>query len=677
MKFEARKLLEHSTEELSSVLTGQFILLFDNNESLKVNAVETIMSSYIWDIIRRYPGIPLLPEYHIRTQLNKKDFNSKTINGIYSLFFKEIVLHYRHQPGFNTDELMRLIYQVNNNIYNKLRVKIAPWRVSLDILDFIKVVDNPVIDSINKNMELTPNGVDKANKDIIKTLMKDPSLDDSILAKGVRSGIMSAGQVVKCVGSIGYITDIDNYIFREPVTRNYTTGIRSMYDSIIESRSAAKSLQFSKAQLQNTQYGSRRMSLQSLNMINVHCNIGTNDPLEDDCGTDKYLIWTVKEGELKTLTGKYYLDETTGKLKAITENDTHLIDKTIKMRSVHYCNHRDAYGFCRTCFGQLAYSIPKDINVGLFCSVNVFSPISQAVLATKHLDGSAVVEGVTVAERDRLFLKPADSGNSYRLNSACAKYKPKIIIQSKEAKLLTQVYDVADVSELYIGRITNITDIKISYLTKEPSKNEDQSIMERETRIIPISLKRRLGSLTHDFLNFVKEKGWEYTDKGDYQIDLEGWDYSKLFITLPMKHHSAADRAADIYRIIESGRDEKERQRKSQKGIVAGFGSMLAEITTQINDPSWNISMNLAPIEVVLSATHIISSERHNYAIPRGFTTSEHGVLSNNMRYRSLSVAMMYQGHLETLSDPLSFLVKVRPDHPADALVVPHLMNFF
>lgn len=673
MEIEARKLLQHPTEELASILTGRFIVSFDNGEKLETNAVETIYSSFVWDILRRYSKAPILPQHHIRFHLRKKYFNSKTTINMYTEHFRTIIQYYKDDPNFSRNSLMHLIYQVNNNLYNHIIKIVAPWRVSLDILDFIKVTDNKEIQEIRKNMVVSPNGVDEAQKAIIKVLKTSHDLDDSVLAQGVRVGIMSEGQVVKCVGNIGYVTDVDNYIFKRPVLRNYTEGIRLFHDSLIESRSGAKSLQFSKKQLQDTEYFSRRLQLNTMNVQNIHYG---------DCGTKKYILWYVKpdvydedgklesKGDLPLLVGRYYFDDE-GNLKVITEKDTHLIGTQIKMRTVRYCNHPDPYGVCSTCFGDLAFSVPENANIGHLCSVNMISPISQAVLSVKHLDGSAKVEGVFIAPVDEIFLKPGSGGNSYKLNKACLKMQPKLIVSAKDGKMLSHVNDVDDVDELPIGRITSLETITIQHLVRPPLRNEDTKIIEIVNTTIPVSIKRRMGSFTHEFLAYIQKKGWTYNNKRDFVIDLSDWDFSQLFIDLPLKHHSMADHAKEVANLIESNM-VRHKSDKAAKGKKRAYGEMLAQLFELVNSKA---NLNISILDVVLYATCIVSENNHNYALPKGFTTGEFSVRDLSMRYRSISAAMLYQGHLSILSDALNYLVTNRPDHPFDALIVPELMQ--
>lgn len=669
MKIKARDLLAYPTETLENMLTGKFIIVFDNGEGVETNAAKTLYTSYIWDIFRVYNQVPILPKHHIEYHLKKINFGSKTTIHCYSEIFKTLVETYRNDPTFLRDGVMRLIYSVNNNLYNKMSSKAAAWQVSLDILDFERILSDEDIQKIKRDMTITPVGVDQAQKDIVEVLLKSNKLDDSTIARGVRADILSKGQVAKCIGPCGYVTDIDSFIFPKPVLRGYAEGLRSIYDSLIESRSGAKSLQFSKKPLQDTEYFSRRLQFITMNVKNLHFG---------DCGTKKYLHWYVRpdsydeegrliqKSDLGNLIGKYYLAED-GTLKVITKEDTHLIGKTIKLRSVLHCNHDDPYGICSTCLGELSYGVPKDANIGHLCAVTMASPVSQAVLSVKHLDGTAIVEGVSVSDMDKRFVSAANSGKSYKLNKSLLKHKPKLVLSSEVASRLSNVMDVDDVRDLNITRTTEMDTIVIEYYENPPKGDFEDAVVVPDRHMIPISIKRRLGSLTHEFLEYIKKVGWTYDKDNNFIIDLSQWNFDELFITLPLKHHSMADHSSEIEKLIESS--VKDRSTRLKRTTPSDLVTQLFDLVNS------KTNVNIAVLEVIIYSTSIVSDEDYDYSLPKERTKFQFGVASNIMTYRSISAAMAFEGHLKVLSDPVNFLYTRKPNHPFDALVVPEQMN--
>ena len=441
MKISARTLVGYSTDQLWEMLTGKFTLCFDDGE-IETDYKDTVYSSYMWDVHRKvmrgelglkraYPDVPIFMSHHVQHVLNGKQLGSGTHlkllgNVIWSIYDwlcheydeeEKLTLRYR---------LAELSYQITNQAYNDLQERLEEFVTSLDIVDFIAAGENPMVVEAYQKIEPTPKAINDVYSAISTSLAKSPLNDSNPLAKLFRAGLASEKQVQQCLGPRGYITDIDSVIFPRPVLYGYLDGIYAFHDSAIESRSAAKSLMFSKDQLQATEYFSRRLQLVSMAVKNLH---------HCDCGSKKFLDWHVRGleerdgeitygGDLKHLAGKVYMDDD-GKLKIIKAGDKHLIGRKIKLRSVMGCRHPDPYGVCSTCFGQLSEVIPPKSNLGHMCSTYMSQQSSQGVLSTKHLDGSSTVEAIELSDSDRLLLKVAPDGNSYMLADVLRNKKVK------------------------------------------------------------------------------------------------------------------------------------------------------------------------------------------------------------------------------------------------------------
>jgi hypothetical protein len=182
---------------------------------------------------------------------------------------------------------------------------------TLDITDFVEVNDNPQIVQAEAVAAHTQEGIDGLYSVIKNVLNKDPALNNNQLAKAVRSKLVKVDQTLQCIGPRGFLTDIDSYIYRKPIMQGYFKGIRTLEDSMKESRSAAKALAFSVDPLKKAEYFSRRQQLICQNVKHLY---------RGDCGSKHYLVWQVRgeekiEGvvtrasDLNTIFGKYYLDE--------------------------------------------------------------------------------------------------------------------------------------------------------------------------------------------------------------------------------------------------------------------------------------------------------------------------------------------------------------------------------
>ena len=83
------------------------------------------------------------------------------------------------------------------------------------------------------------------------------------------------------------------------------------------------------------------------------------------------------------------------------------------------------------------------------------------------------------------------------------------------------------------------------------------------------------------------------------------------------------------------------------------------------------LNVNLAILEVVLYGISIISAENYDYHLPKPWTDRGIGVKETIMAYRSLSATMAFEDHRDILTNPTSFMLDNRPDHPLDLLLTP------
>lgn len=530
----ASTFLKYTTDELFDFLEGEFICVFPDGE-IVTNDREIKYSSFAWDFMRMFPKTKLLLKHHVQSVLKGKRLGSKTHLQILGLAAWSVHDAYYGEVHPSRDLLAKMIYEKTNLMYNELSYRLEEYVVSLDALDFINVMDHPVISKAMDELQPTQASIDTAYESITGVLNDKKELVNNPIAHLVKSGLANKNQVLQCIGPRGFVTDVDSHYFPNPIMRGYAHGFRSLYDSLIESRSAAKSLFFSKTPLQAAEYFSRRLQLLCQTVKNLH---------HGDCGSTKYLNWkirapivedgkTIFQGDLVRLEGKYYLDEETQKLKPVRVSDTFLIGRTIKIRSVIAgCSHNDPYGVCSVCFGEMSYSIPENTNIGHACATYMTEQSSQSVLSVKHLDGLSAPDAINLDQETMGYLKVSNAGSAYLFSEKLKGKNINLVVSAQNASGLTDVDIVKDITELNITRISEIDNITLEIIDENGIKN-----------LIPlmISIGRRKGSLTYNFLSFIKEKRWTTNDNGHYVFNIKGWDFSKEFITLPLKHFNMAD----------------------------------------------------------------------------------------------------------------------------------------
>ena len=64
---------------------------------------------------------------------------------------------------------------------------------------------------------------------------------------------------------------------------------------------------------------------------------------------------------------------------------------------------------------------------------------------------------------------------------------------------------------------------------------------ETISTLVQVQSDTRIGSLSRDMLKFIDEKGYTIGENGEYRVKMEGWDFNKPLIELPMKHFDTVD----------------------------------------------------------------------------------------------------------------------------------------
>lgn len=655
-KYLASEIAKLSNDFLWDNLRGEFALVFEDGE-IQTNYKETIYSAYGWRTFHlNYPLTPFLKKHHVKTIIKNNRLGGKTHLELLGSMMWDTHDTCEKNGSVDRDELSRLIYVATNIMYNDLSLRLESHVLSLDITDFLEITEHEDVADLLNNTEPTQQYIGKAYSALNILIYDDVKLLNNPISKAVKAGVVNKNQVMQCVGPRGFLTDIDSVIFPVPVMRGYVKGLRLLHDSLVESRSAAKSLYFSKDPLQDAEYFSRRLQLLCQIVENLH---------HTDCGSQDYLLWHVKFpvsengvitylGDLRYLVGKNYLDEETNTIKAIKSSDSHLYGKTIKLRSViSGCNHPDPHGVCSVCFGELSLSVPKNTNLGHMCSTSMTQKTSQSVLSVKHLDSNSVVEGIVLNNESKRFLKTSFDLNSYLLKPELENTGIKLNFNSTRATGLTDIHLVENIEDLFITRVSEIDQIGII-------TNIEGAVNVIE---VNVNINDRYASLTHDFLKFIKKKGWLVDEQNNYIIDLNGWDYSKPILTLPQKHYNMSSHSQGIATIIESKVDDTiERSKNSSPAAT------IVELFDLVNN---KLDVNLAVLEIILYSAMIVSPEKNDYRLPKPWTDKGLGVASVIIPKRSLSAAFAYEYHRNTIVNPSSFFNEHRASHIMDAFVCP------
>lgn len=619
---------------------------FDDG-SLHTRPQPTIFSWYIWQLFRDYDKAPILCKHHIQ--------NTRISDSTHLTYFTEATttIFEAYNKNVDMDRIAKRIYQLTNQLYNAMVLRLESKVTSIDILDFIEIVDHPKIAKIIAEMKPNARDIDRAYE-LVKDVLMDPDeLQGNSVAEPVKSKLVKDNQVMACTVAVGAKSDIDSNIFPKPIMSSYLTGITDLHDSMIESRSASRAQINTTGPVRDAEYFNRVEQLISSFVIGVETKDGK--PIKD-CGSTTYREYYLTASDFKDWVGKHYLDETTNVVKALKITDRHLIDSVVKFRSIFDCKVNSRQRFCQTCYGDLYYNIPVGANLGHTGATATCKDVSQIIISTKHYDASAMGEEINYGDYELKYVKLGTDPNHILFNKRLKNYTDVYVtIAVDEVKRLSEVM-TANLDTVSIRRISSVSEILVHYTT--PMGTE-------EVAPIPVSMGTQHSSLSKSFLKYLKKHRWELSETGDYLISLDDWDYSDVAFVMPMKQMSMMDFFLTIEYILKSKVDKN----AAKRTIIPGIQHL-----KKIGDP-WDgllylhdvvrqkFQINIAHLEIMVQALRVMNISDRDYRIPRG---TEHGQVGNFKEVignRSLGVRLAHE-HIQSLfSSPVEDIIEGR--HPS------------
>lgn len=664
---------------------------------LETTTRRTTLSWFAWELHRKYPRTPLNINHHVGNAFPSADMVPKTLSNIMRS------LHYTYyNPGhgeidhdhcYDREEVWKTILGVGNEIYNVLSINLEEWHSHINGFHLLELYDYPPLVEIRKTLQGNQLSISNAMDRTTDVLMKDPDILHNPIVRSIRSKQIKMGQFLQIILCLGYRTDLDQVIFRKPITVGFFEGLTTMHDIMIESCSAKKALLFTKKPLRIVEYFNRKMQL-STTVV--------DELVWDDCHSEKYSEIPVDSSIWPHLDGKFYLDEPSNKLVAIVSDDSQqmksLKGKTIKMRSGFFCRYRGEAKVCHVCFGELAWSIPRVTNLGHVCSTELCREGSQRTLSVKHLDGSSVVEEIVISAEHVDYIAvcaadpamndnddvevlsaateeaigeaiPASARESslLKFNPRISKMKPKLILQSTADKNsengvgLGALSADTRVDRLNIHRFTAFKEIQIQTTNL---RNEVYDIW------LPVCQGVRLGSLSRLMLQYIQTTGYEINVNGDYVIDLSNWDFGAPAFSLPRRHASTLDFMATLEAFIRSPSKKSERSGFSGR-VLTSYADPVTALLDFSDLVNSQLRVSISHLEIILLSLMRPADDPDDYMLPpydRPIKFEEHRTL---MQYRSAGQQMAYERQPDTIEDPDSYLITKRPAGLLDPFIYP------
>lgn len=702
-KIKAEVIAKIAPGVLWDKLKGRFELVFTDGSTMQVREKDVLYSSYAWEFFRRYPLTPITPRHIINSHFRDGYIGTGTHLDLVGAILFDVYDAYENRVPDKIqllDELAALAYDSVNWLYNELITRSEEYVVSIDLLHFTEIADQPdLIRTINDIYDAVDESKSREELEVminncyalINKSVRDPQrFRDNPLALAAQSGIVSMDQLRQCVGPRGFLTDVDSMIFKKPILRGFIHGLRSLADSMMESRSASLSLAMQQDPLEKAEYFSRRLQLQCLNVKHVHVG---------DCGSTNYIYWRVRgpeivngkvarEGDLRTIAGKFYMDDD-NVLKVIKKTDKHLIGRTIRMRSmVAGCRHEDPYGVCMTCHGETGLALPKNTNLGHACTTSMTQFLTQIVLSTKHFIGSSTVGAITLNDVAQNYLRTHKNSEYYLKSDLPEKFKTvRLIVPAAGAPCITDIHVVDDVSQLNLRRVSEFKQMVIQTIDADGVFNQ----IEVDTYV-----DNRIASLSKEVLQHIKTTGISLNSTdGSFVFDMTGWNYELPILVLPLRHFNMSDHQKAIEALIEGSKskfmssafdeiaddapvattddievaedpekepeDDKPKKRQAKRRMTPD--EILVELHDLVNK---KLAVNLATLEVIVYAYSAANPADKDYSLPKPWTQRHYGDDVGLHNTRSFGQFMAYEKHQVGFTNPMSYLIRNRPNHPFD-----------
>ena len=642
-KYNIRELCRFSNDELWAIPDGLVEVIYDNGTVTTTTRRMLYTTILLRHFYNKWPQVRTSTTH----DLGRRRIKKMTHADVMTAPFWDVFDTYQGTPTpVDAEQLCEAAYDATNDLYNVLTYRCEAYVRTISILDFMDVIGHPRIKEAQSQIRPTEASLEEVGTVITQTLRDPKELRGNRIAEVVRNGLVDVNQVLQCVGPRGYTTDIDSHIFREPILVGFAHGFSRFYDSLIDSRLAAKAQSFTGPPLQMTEYFNRQLQLLAHSLERLH---------DEDCGSQQYISWRVRAKDLEHLDGQYY--RTPDGLARIRSTDHHLVDQLIEMRNVIYCQHPDSQGKCIYCYGELGRSIPKWTNIGHVASTHVGEKISQSVLAIKHVETSSSVGLIEFTEFERRYLKVGTNPNNLmladRLQNAT---RIEIVIRAREAPHIADVKIVDDVDALMPGFVSELSEVLIRV---ERNGKVDQAP-------ISVYVDNRPASLSKPVLHRIREQGWQVTDSSTYVIDLTGWDMAKPVFEMPRRHENMLDYAMSIRDFLCAAKRKKggPETLRDIRNVEQALKEFYQRVTRRLR-------VNIVHLSVLIAATMVRSRSHRDYRLPLAGNAVEFGEFTATMYLRSMSAAMAYQGQKQVLDRPMLYMVRNRPSHPLDALLVP------
>jgi len=431
-----KNLLSESKDELSK-LTIAFKFNSDD-DFYEMNFIKFLFNIIMW---RPFivSGIPVT---------EKDVFNAEVFhNKKYEEYFNNFADKYRN--NFTMPEFSEILFDIQV-YFNKIAVELGPlFGNSISIYDMVKMAkrNNEINAIMNTEIDLKNFKVDEVEKFLIKEtdrffqILMNESDKNNPLKPLIRANVgVNKRQVQEIFIHLGFKPDLTGSTIPLTTNSNFTTyGLKDAKALYIDAQGARKAAIMQLAVSDSGYYG-RHQSF-------VTSNVTLHEDPKYSCNTKNLLNVKIESSlDLELFEGRFYkVGEK--RYKVITTKDTHLIGKTLQIRSPITCANKHNK-ICKACYGTL-YNVNYGMHAGLFAAIDSNESKTQRQLSARH--ALATTSASINLIDDKMFLIN-QNGWLFSLNGDIDRSKYSVVFNASDV-LMENPYNYDQVDNYYVNKL--------------------------------------------------------------------------------------------------------------------------------------------------------------------------------------------------------------------------------
>ena len=635
-QLNARDIYIKPIEEINQLPFGIYKVLYEDGITVEEHRQAVIFNRYCWELFSLYPNTPIHSTCSVINCINGGYFNANTHIKTLETIFNHICAWNGLRFYKDKEPLLRASYVIVNRIFNEIVHGGSESVTTIDAVDFVEVIEDPDIVELHKKLTYNPESVEATYRGI-RSYMNNPAKSNRFV-KAYRSKSINDNQGNQCIGPRGFVTGLDRTVYRQPVVNGFIRGMGSLYEIMVESLTAAKSLNANDTHIRTSEYASRRIQLLTMTVTTVDIN---------DCHSQDYMNICVTERYLPNLKGKWYKINDTDELKCIEGNEKDLLNRVIKLRTAFGCKAPDPSKICTTCLGKLSENFKENSNLGYTMTSSLMEKLTQAILSTKHLTHSVKKSAIKLeGESERYFY--SNDNNDIFFNRDLDLEHLCLVLPANQLNKLVDVLSL-DHTNVALNKVGELETVGILNTKMKPPV-----LMS-----VSVAYKDRLSTITRDLLKHIKASEVESDARGNFIVPLKCFDKTRPVFSNQLKETNIISFVNKIASLIEVTKTTK-------LSLEEHYLNLVDIVLDQF-------PCNLSVLETIVYATTSYNAYDGNYRLAR---ETPHARVENKsvlFRNRSASQLLVFEGQYYEMirNAPIIFSNKYRSNHPLDVLFTP------